>query len=146
MAVDAGDDRADRRQIDVVVGVHAGHVGRPERVVAMRAGGERGLDEILSGCSARARVKPGRLGRGFFLPGSGRFGFWPFDGGRLELSGVLLGTASLASNSANPRGQCRGLLRLRFDQARNLLRLRLDQRDQVIAGKAKEGSAVHAWS
>ena len=36
---------------------------------------------------------------GFFLPRSGRFGFWPFDGGTLELLGVFAGTASLASSS-----------------------------------------------
>jgi hypothetical protein len=45
MAVDAGDDRTDRRQIDVVVGVDVADVGRVERVVAMRASGECGLDD-----------------------------------------------------------------------------------------------------
>jgi hypothetical protein len=53
---------------------------------------------ILSGCSASARATPGWPGRGFFGR-SGRFGFWPFDGGRLELSGVLGGPPSRASSA-----------------------------------------------
>ena len=35
MAVDAGDDRADRRQVDVVVGVDFGHVAGREGVLAL---------------------------------------------------------------------------------------------------------------
>src|SRR5271169_50299 len=54
---------------------------------------------VLSGRSANPRATPGRLGRGFFLR-SGRFGFWPFEGGTLELPGVLSGPPSLASNAA----------------------------------------------
>ena len=42
---------------------------------------------------------PRRPRRGFFGR-SGRFGFWPLDGGVLELSGVLRGASSLVSNSA----------------------------------------------
>ena len=53
---------------------------------------------IPSGRSARARLTPGRPRRGCFGR-SGRFGFCPFDGGRLELSGVFGGAPSLASNS-----------------------------------------------
>jgi hypothetical protein len=46
-------------------------------------------------------MRPKLPGRGpWRLLFSGRFGFWPFDGGRLELSGVFGGAASLASNSA----------------------------------------------
>jgi hypothetical protein len=66
MPVDAGCDRLDRGQIDVIIGVDVARIGRAERVVAMQAG---------------------------------RVDFWPFDGGRLGLSGVFDGTASLASSS-----------------------------------------------
>ena len=95
---------------------------------------------VLSGCSLSARATPGRLGRGGFLAGSGRFGFWPFEGGRLELSGVFGGAASLASSSRDARGQRADLLRLRFD----LRMLRQDQRDQLITGEGKEACVVHA--
>ena len=57
MAVDAGDDRADRRQLDMIVGTDLGLVGGAERMGAVRAG------------------------RGF-LAGGARLGFCPFDGGR----------------------------------------------------------------
>jgi len=97
--------------------------GQADRVAAM----------ILSGCSASARVTPGRLGRGGFLPGSGRFGFWPFDGGAMDLPGVFGGAASLGFKIGDTRGQQPDLLRL-------------DQGDQVIAGEGNEGGAVHAWS
>jgi hypothetical protein len=66
MSVDAGCDRLIWRQIDVIIGGDAAHIGPAERVVAMRAG---------------------------------RVDFWPFDGGRLGLSWVFGGTASLASSS-----------------------------------------------
>jgi hypothetical protein len=99
MPVDAGCDWLDRRQIDVIIGVDVAHIGRAERVVAMRAGNGQSLDDLVGMFSEPARHAPGRLGRGFLLPRSGRFGFWPFDGGRLELPGVFGDTASLASSS-----------------------------------------------
>ena len=98
--------------------------GQADRVAAM----------IVSGHSASARVTPGRRGRGFFGPGSGRFGFWPFEGGTLELSGVG-GGGQLGCQIGDTRRQ-----------HRDLPRLRLDQGDQVIAGKGKEGGAVYASS
>ena len=54
---------------------------------------------MRSGCSLSARLTPGRPPRRDFTR-SGRFAFWPFEGGVLELSGVLGGALSLASNSA----------------------------------------------
>jgi hypothetical protein len=47
----------------------------------------------------RRWLTPGRPSRRFFSR-SVRFAFWPFEGGVLELSGVLGGVLSLASNSA----------------------------------------------
>jgi len=40
-AIDPRDERADPRQVDVIVGVDVGLVGRAERVIAMRTGGKR---------------------------------------------------------------------------------------------------------
>jgi hypothetical protein len=54
---------------------------------------------MRSGCSLSARLTPGRPPRRDFTR-SGRFAFWPFEGGVLELSGVLGGALSLDSNSA----------------------------------------------
>ena len=64
------------------------------------------------------------------MAGSGRFAFWPFEGGRLELSGVF----------GDARGQGADLLRLRLD----LRMLRQDQRDQLVTGEREEGCVVHA--
>ena len=47
MAVDAGDKRAQRRQIDMVVGVDIGLSGGIERMIAMRAGGQHRLDHLV---------------------------------------------------------------------------------------------------
>jgi hypothetical protein len=47
MAIDAGDGRADRRQVDVVVGVGVGLIGSIERVSAVRAGGQRRIDGAI---------------------------------------------------------------------------------------------------
>ncbi len=55
MTVDAGDHGADRRQLDVVVGVNAGLGGRTKRVGAMRAGIERRFDDTVGGLGQRAR-------------------------------------------------------------------------------------------
>ena len=74
------------------------------------------------------------------MAGSGRFGFWPFEGGRLELSGVFSGLASLASSSADTRGQQTDLFGLRLD----LRMLRQDQGDQLITGEGKQACVVHA--
>jgi hypothetical protein len=47
MAIDAGDGLADRRQVDVVVGVGVGLIGSIERVSAVRAGGQRRIDGAI---------------------------------------------------------------------------------------------------
>ena len=105
MAVDTGNHGAQRRQVDVVVGVDLRQVSGAERVRAVRTGRKCRLDDPVrlfgqsasdagtaaTGCFGR----PSTRGRG-----SGRFGFGPFESGMLELSGVLPGAASLASSSA----------------------------------------------
>ena len=77
----------------MVVGMDFGLIGRTESVVAMRTGGERGLDDLV-----RVLDQRGRPRRGGFSAESGRFALCPFEGGRLELSGVLGRVASLASS------------------------------------------------
>jgi hypothetical protein len=61
---------------------------------------------VVSGSQASGRPPPFRPRlpcRGLFrLVFSAWLGFCPFDGGKLELSGVFGGSASFASNSANP--------------------------------------------
>ena len=98
MAVDAGDDGPDGRQVDVIVGVDERLVGQAERGVAVRAGGQ-GCGDGAVGVFGERAADAGSAVAGFFGR-SGRFGFWPLAGGRLELSGVLGGVLSLASNSA----------------------------------------------
>src|SRR5438309_6726339 len=51
---------------------------------------------MWSGLGSRARPTPGRLLRGGLSP-VGRSGFWLFDGGREELSGVFAGRSNTAS-------------------------------------------------
>ena len=47
VAVDAGDGRVDRRQVDVVVGMDAGQVGWAEPAGAMRADVQRCLEDAV---------------------------------------------------------------------------------------------------
>ena len=47
MAVDTRDDRADRRQFDVVIGVDGRLVSRPQRMRAMRTGLEGCFDDVI---------------------------------------------------------------------------------------------------
>jgi hypothetical protein len=98
MAVDAGDGWADRWQLDVIVGMDLGLVGGAEHTGAMRAGAQRCLDDAIRMFGQRA-ADAGTTARRFYCR-SARFAFWPFEGGVLELSGVLGGALSLVSNSA----------------------------------------------
>jgi hypothetical protein len=49
VAVDAGDDGAQRRQVDVVVGMDLQQVGGAECVGAVRTGSKRRLDDPVRG-------------------------------------------------------------------------------------------------
>lgn len=55
---------------------------------------------MRSGLGSSVRPKPGRLLRGGLLASDGTLGFWPFDGGTDELSGVLGGFSSRASRAS----------------------------------------------
>jgi hypothetical protein len=143
MAIDTRDERADRRQVDVVVGMDFGLISRAKGVVALRTGGKCGLDCLVGVLGQRAghprAAGAGRLGRGGFSAGLGRFAVCPFDGGRLELSGLFGGAARLVSSSPM-RGQGADLRGLRLD----LRMLRQDQGDQLITGEGDEGCVGHA--
>ena len=95
MAGETRDDRADRRQFDVVIGVDGRLVSRPQRMRAMRTGIKGCCDDVIrvfgqgAGNARTAATAP-----------AGRLGFAPCEGGVLELSGVLGGTLSRARNAA----------------------------------------------
>jgi hypothetical protein len=98
MAVDTRDNRADRRQFDVVIGVDGRLVSRPERMRAMRTGIEGCFDDVIrvfgqgaGNARTAATALAGRIGA---------VGLRPPRGGVLELSGVLGGTFSRACNAA----------------------------------------------
>ena len=98
MAVDTRDDRADRRQVDVVIGVDGRLVSRPERMRAMQTGIEGCWDDVIwvfgqdAGNPRTAATALAGL--------IGAVGLRPREGGVLELSGVLGGTFSRACNAA----------------------------------------------
>jgi hypothetical protein len=74
MPIDPGDDRLERRQFGVVIGVDGGLIGRRRRLPAVRAGVRHGLDGVIRMLGQRARrsrtsLAPlGRLGRPVALP------------------------------------------------------------------------------
>jgi hypothetical protein len=124
-----------------------GLVGRPESVIAMRTGGKRGLDGLVRVLAQRAGY-PGAAGAGRLIGAISQVAFWPFEGGRLELSGVFGGAASLAARSAMRAVRtliCCACASILGSSPRTSLRmLRQDQRDQVITGKGEKGCVVHA--
>jgi hypothetical protein len=134
MAVDAGDNRADRRQVDVVVGVDVGHVGCAECMVAMRAGGERRLDDAVRVLGEGAR-HAGATAAGILFAAIRQVRFLALRG---REAGVVRRLGRVVELSFQFGDAC--------DQGADLLRLRLDQGDQIITGKGVKGCAVHACS
>ena len=99
--MDAGDDRANRRQLDVIVSMIAGLVLRPERVLAMRAMLGEGLDDPVRIGGQR----PEYAGPALALlrhPPRGAVGFAPLRGRYRGIAGVL-GGPSLPSSSVMRR-------------------------------------------
>ncbi len=108
-----------------------GHVGGRQRVVAMRAGGERRLDDpirVLGEGSRHAGTAGARL-----LAGVRQVRFLALGGRQAGVVGVLRWQDEFGFQLGNAGGQ-----------GGDLLRLRLDQRDQVIARDGKERCVVHA--
>ena len=139
MAVDAGDGRADGGQLDVIVGMVSGWSAEPS--TQAQCGQALSVASMMrSGCSLSARLTPGRPPRRDFTR-SGRFAFWPFEGGVLELSGVLGGALSLRLQLRNPRHQRSDLRSLRLD----LSRLRHDQADQILLRQSVQRVTIHGY-
>ncbi len=83
----------------MVIGVDICLVVGAERMGAMRTFVQRGVDGGIGVLGERA-CHAWAPGARLLAAGPGRFGFYPFEGGRLELSGVLAGAASRASSAA----------------------------------------------
>ena len=121
MPVDAGDDRANRRQLDMIVSMIAGLVLRPERVLAMRAMLGEGLDDPVRSGGQR----PEDAGPALALlcrSALGAVGFAPLRG---RHRGIVrsFGRAQPAFEFGDAPGQFR-----------DLRRLGQHQRDQLIPG------------
>jgi hypothetical protein len=102
MPVNAGDDRPNLRQLDMVVSVKS-ELSPGRNSFAQCGQRSARLSTIRSGLSASARKTPGRPLRFFAARRSVRLALRPWDGGTEELSGVLGGWPSLASSSATRR-------------------------------------------
>ena len=129
MAIDPRDEWADRRQVDVVVGMDVGLIGRAERVIAMRTGGQRGLDGLVRVLAQRAG-DPGAAGAGRLLGAISQVRLLALRGRQAGVVRRLRRGRKLGFQVGDARGQDADLLRLRLD----LRMLRLDQGDQVITG------------
>ena len=132
MAIDAGDERADGGQIDVVVGVDVGLVGRAERVGAMRAGGQYGFDDAIGVLGQRAG-DAGTTGAGLLLA-IGKVGLLALRGRRARIVRRL-------RRRIEPGLQRRDARR----QGADLRRLGEDQGDEIILGEGEEGFAIHRY-
>ncbi len=137
MAVDAGHDWADRRQVDVIIGVDVGLVGGAERMLAMRTGVEHRLDDTI-GVDRKRAGDAGATAAGFLRA---LRTVWLLALGRRRARVVrrLARRVEPGFQLRNPRRQCTNLHSLRL----NLHLLRQDQRNQVVLGKSLEDFAVH---
>ena len=97
MAVGTGDDRTDRRQVDVVVGVDLGLVGRTERVRAMRTGIEHGVEGLI-GVFGQRTGHAGAAGPRLLLAGVRPVGLLPFRG---RQAGVVWGLGFSTGHMGN---------------------------------------------
>jgi hypothetical protein len=139
MAVDARHDRADRRQIDVVVGVNVRQVGRAKSVGAVRAGRERGRDHPVWVLGQRARHT--RMPAAAPLPAAGRqIGLLAFRRWHAGIVGCLGRALQPGFECGDTRGQRYDLLRLRLDPRM----LRQNQGNKGIARERGKGCAFHA--
>ncbi len=122
MTVDAGDGGVGRRQVDVIVGVDVGHVGRGEYMIAMRTGGQCRLDDPVGMLGQRAR-HAGAAGAGL-LGAIRQVGFLAFGRRQTGIVGILGGQNEFGLQLGDAGGQYG-----------DLLRLRLYHSDQVITGQ-----------
>src|SRR5208283_1841803 len=90
--------RLDRRDFDPVVAFEA-NCTAPETSAPQpwQRSARNSRRDVGFGCKGRCAPA---CGLAFGFGATGAEGFWPFEGGTLELSGVFGGRSSLASNSA----------------------------------------------
>src|SRR5882724_13383934 len=99
MAMNAGDHRANRRQLNVIVNLKANLICRSQRVLAVWAAFcNAGNNAVRMG--GKRPKHPGTAVSPFRRAALGPVGLAPSDGGTEELSGVLGDPPSLASSSA----------------------------------------------
>jgi hypothetical protein len=137
MAVDAGDDGAQRRQVDVVVGMDIQQVGGAECVGAVRTGSKRRLDDpvrVFGQRAGDARMTATRL-----LRAVGKVRLLTLRGRDARVVRRLCRSREPAFQFHNTCRQDADLLSLRLD----LRLLSLDQGDQVTVRKGEKGCAVH---
>ena len=137
MAVDARDNRADRRQVDVVVGVDGRLVGRPERMRAMRTGSEGRRDDVIRVFGQGAgniRTTTTALAGPI-----GAVGLLALRGGRAGVVGGLGRDLEPGLQRSHLLGQSRNLRRQCLDPCL----LRQHQRNQVLFRERKKGIAGH---
>jgi hypothetical protein len=132
MAVDAGDGRADGGQLDVIVGMDVGLIGGAERIGAMRADGQRCLDDATGMFGQRA-ADAGATLTALLLP-IGEVCLLALRGGRARVVRGLARGAEPGLQLCNPR-----------HQHADLRSLRLDQADQIILGKSDKRVAIHGY-
>jgi len=102
IALHARHHGADRRQLDLVIAAVQKVIRLAEGGTTMTASGRPGAHDLIG---LRIRLRPPPLrptlpSRGpVRLDASDRFAFCPFEGGRLELSGVFGGSFSLCSKA-----------------------------------------------
>jgi len=137
MAVDAGDDGAQRRQVDVVVSMDLQQVGGAECGGAVRTGSKRRLDDpvrVFGQRAGDARMTAPRL-----LRAVGKVRLLTLRGRDARVVRRLCWSREPAFQFHNTCRQDDDLLSLRLD----LRLLRLDQGDQVTVRKGEKGCAVH---
>jgi hypothetical protein len=138
MPVDSGHNRLDRRQVDMVVGMELGLVGRAQRGIAMRACRRKPLHHaigVLAQLPERARMALALLGRAPRAPI-----------GLRSLARRYRGIVRRLGGLPQFRLQRLDPLRQRLDLRslpRNHFRLRQNQSNQVVLGKTGKRIAIH---
>jgi len=137
MAVDAGHDRADRRQVDMVVGVEVGLVGGAERGGAIWTSRERRLDDAVR--VGRQRAGDAGTTAARLLRALRTAWFLALGRRRARVARRLARRVQPGLQLHDPRRQRTDLHSLCF----SLHLLRQDQGNQVVLGQSLEDLAIH---
>jgi hypothetical protein len=137
MAVNAGDDGAQRRQLDVVVGMRLRQVGGAERVCAVRTGSKRRLNDPV-GVFGQSAGDPRAAATGL-ARAVGKVRLLALRGGQARVVRRLAWSCEFGFQFSDTGGEDADLMSLRLD----LRLLCQNQGYQVIVRKGKKGCAVH---